>query len=208
MISNFVVGIDPGQMGAEAVLESPRVNGGPSFVRVTEAPWRRATTRAKTLGRKKTKGEWLVAGLISRAIGWTSKTQDDVTHVFLEAPAMGVKAGIISGLWRGVIETVSFYSQNKGRGPLRLHVIAPQTWKKALSLRGKSGIERTGGKAAKRAGEAWKAGKQESIDLCQRLYPHVNLCRKPGGKPDDNFAEAVLIAHYGATVILPTLKEG
>lgn len=206
MISNFVVGIDPGQMGAEAILEWRRPFGGTPVISVSPAPWRPATTRAKTLGRKKTKGGWLVREMVERAKGWVSSDPSIVTHVFLEAPAMGMKAGIISGLWRGVIESVSFHAEQEERGSLRLHIVS--NWKKPLGLRGKSGIERTGGKAAKRAGAAWKAGKQESIDLCQRLYPHVNLCRKPGGKPDDNFAEAVLIAHYGAMVILPTLKEG
>lgn len=205
--SPFVVGIDPGQMGAEAFMEWRRPFGGVRSVQVTEAPWRHATTRAKTLGRKKTKGGWMIAGMIARAMHWTRRSPKAVTHVLLEAPAMGVKAGIVSGLWRGVIEAVSFFEEHDDQGSLRLHIVPAQTWKKALGLHGKGGIERTGGDAAKRAGAEWKRGKQESIELCQRLYPHVNLSRKPGGKPDDNFAEAVLIAHYGATVLLPSLKE-
>lgn len=55
-------------------------------------------------------------------------------------------------------------------------LVPPQTWKKAFSL---------------------NSNKQTSIEVCQRLFPHVNLMRTDRcKKPHDGMAEALIMAEY------------
>ena len=54
--------------------------------------------------------------------------------------------------------------------------VTPQKWKKEFSL---------------------TSDKSDSITVCQRLFPKVNLLRtERSRKPDNNFAEACLMAEY------------
>lgn len=55
-------------------------------------------------------------------------------------------------------------------------LVPPQTWKKEFSL---------------------SSDKNKSIDVCQKLFPNVNLLATPRcKKPHDGIAEAVLMAEY------------
>lgn len=55
-------------------------------------------------------------------------------------------------------------------------LVPPQTWKKEFTL---------------------SSDKQSSIDVCKRLFPHINLLATPRSrKENDGMAEAVLMAEY------------
>ena len=57
---------------------------------------------------------------------------------------------------------------------------APQKWKRVFGL---------------------SQDKQQSIDVCKRLFPHVNLlATERSRKPHDGIAEAVLLAEYARRV--------
>lgn len=90
------------------------------------------------------------------------------------------KVGAMPG--QGVVSMFSF-GRNLGliEGLLQANKIAyqlvpPQTWKKEFSL---------------------SSDKQSSIDVCKRLFPHINLLATPRSrKENDGMAEALLMAEY------------
>lgn len=59
---------------------------------------------------------------------------------------------------------------------LPYQLVPPQTWKKEFSL---------------------NSDKQRSIEVCQKLFPHVSLLpTEKSRKPNDGMAEALLMAEY------------
>lgn len=91
-------------------------------------------------------------------------------------PKMGATSAFNFGAAFATARTVMALSD------LRLHTPSPGAWKKALGL--------PGGKDGK------EAARQRAIEL----FPHLQPSLKRKG--DHNRAEALLLAHYGATVIL------
>lgn len=75
----------------------------------------------------------------------------------------------------------------------RVHLVRPGTWKAKLGVL--LPPERNG----KSARELNKIKKTLAIDKARELFPHVNLVRPGCRVPDDNMAEALLLAHYGKT---------
>lgn len=86
-------------------------------------------------------------------------------------PGQGVTSMFNFGKGAGFIEGIMY-----GNG-IPYQLVPPAKWKKDFSL--------------------WKKTKQDSIDVCKQLFPHINLlpterCRKDS----DGLAEATLLAEY------------
>lgn len=85
-------------------------------------------------------------------------------------PGQGVTSMFSFGKSAGFIEGVLAAYE------IPYQLVPPQTWKKEFSL---------------------NSNKQTSIEVCQRLFPDVNLMRTDRcKKPHDGMAEAVLMAEY------------
>lgn len=85
-------------------------------------------------------------------------------------PGQGVVSMFNFGHNLGLIE--GLLQANK----IPYQLVPPQTWKKDFSLSG---------------------DKQSSIDVCKKLFPHVNLLATPRSrKENDGMAEALLMAEY------------
>lgn len=97
-----------------------------------------------------------------------------------EAVCCVEKVGAMPG--QGVVSMFNF-GHNLGfiEGLLKAHsipyqLVPPQTWKKEFSLSG---------------------DKAKSIEVCQKLFPKVNLlATERSKKPSDGIAEAILMAEY------------
>lgn len=202
-----VLGIDPGQNGAQATVLCSH-DGGFGSITTSLAPWVVTKTK-KPRGKTVVRGEWdarqthqVLALAYARSMADMlpgEPTDSPWIHVFLESPAMGMKAGIVSGWWRAAIG----FFELECPGSIQVHMVPSMRWKRALGLSGRSKIHTKGGEAAQESDAERKAGKKEAIELCQRLFPGVSLLRTPRSRmPDDNIAEAVLIAHYGRCLLL------
>jgi hypothetical protein len=97
--------------------------------------------------------------------------------VFIEEPFLltvqGARSALTIGVNFGRILGVLEYGNH---AYTRIH---PLIWQRAV------GIARDGNT------------KEQSVSLCQRLYPHVPLIPDRCRVPHDGIADALLIAHYG-----------
>lgn len=157
------IGIDPGLSGAVAVISSKEQ-------RVYNTP----TIEVKT--GKKRKNVYDVMGMVNifKTIIDTSwvKATDITINVALEKihamPGQGVTSmfsmGEGFGIWKGIVS--AFY--------LPMHLIPPQTWKKAIVGTGKDK----------------EASRLKAIELFPKMHDELKF------KKDHDKAEALLIAEY------------
>lgn len=114
---------------------------------------------------------------------WSVLSGFKVDHVFLEKAQTMPKNGVVPsfnyGHHNGSIEGIL----TALRIPYTL--VKPQVWMKALHVGADSKLDTKG----------------KSVQVCQRLFPGVDLCPGKRQKPHDGMAEALLIAEYGRRVL-------
>ena len=130
------------------------------------------------VGKKTGKRDYNVRGMVD-AVVYLSGTAPGQPPVVLEKqqpmPGQGVTSmfnvGRGYGLWEGIIAWLNS----------RYHIVHPRTWQKVMH-RDVQGDDT----------------KTRSILACQRMFPEHSLLRTPRcRKPDDNMADAILLAAWG-----------
>ena len=121
---------------------------------------------------------WLLADLIRK-----EREEDREVEVWVEAQWARPRASA-SSTWSLLVPYGKLLMAIEAQGIVP-KLVAPQTWKKALSV-------------TKEAHETYEQGKARSIALAKRLRPKLSFRRSEKCTTDcDGLAEALLIAHYG-----------
>lgn len=109
----------------------------------------------------------------AQIIDWLKEHDYPFARMIIEKaqvmPHQGSVGGFTYGKHFGAFEAIAYMMHRP------YHEIPPQRWKKAMGL---------------------SHDKDESIQLCERIFPEVNLIPKRSRKPHDGIAEALLIAEF------------
>ena len=164
------IGVDPGKLGAIAVLHE-------DDALIVPMP----LTRARVVnGKKKGRDEYdltEIAMLLSREF-YGNEGYFMVTVEKSQPMPPKMPGGGIANYHRGVARGFEWMLAGLG---IPYQLVAPQTWQKVMH-----------------AGTPGGDTKQRSIIAAQRLFPGVNLKRtSKSRKDDDGMAEALLMAEYG-----------
>lgn len=103
-------------------------------------------------------------------IGGVSGCKCCIEQVQVMGKMFGAKAALSYG--QGYGEIIGILTALS----VEIHEVRPSVWKRKLNI---------------------SADKNDSILLCERLYPELNLIPVQCRKPQDGIAEAILILHYG-----------
>jgi len=175
----YIIGIDPGITGAIALLYKTATMRRARFIALEDLP-----TVARGAGGASVRNEINPIALENIVARW--RKQHNINSTL---DAMVVLEYLAS---RPLMASGTVFSMGDTFGTVRavlalqrwgMHFVTPATWKKGLGLA--------------QAKQTTKEKKERSRAMAVHLYPNAPLDRVK----DHNRAEALLIAHYGATAL-------
>lgn len=174
-MGDLYVGIDPGLSGYLVAITAEK--------RVVEA-WQ-METYTETVGKKKRRRYNIPA--ISKLLSTYSNIPSSILVVLEQQesfPGQSSQAGFSTGFGMGVWEALLVDHE------LSYQKVRPSVWKRAMGATVKAPGNTFSSSAKKRM------AKERSVAVALSLFPGYSLVKKGAKKPNDDLAEALLLAEY------------